>query len=100
MIIQGIPFDEQNRGMQHRGKLNSGKCGGCSARVPSVYRAFCDYCSNRYAADLMNINDPSPCDAEARVRLDAMARAARPRVTRDSIELSKPHPWECDESAP
>jgi len=36
----------------------------------------------------------------ARHRMTLMALAARPRVTRDSIELAKPHPWESDDNEP
>jgi hypothetical protein len=35
---------------------------------------------------------------EASKRLAALARAERPRPTKESIELAKPHPWSnCDE---
>lgn len=80
------------------------KCNGCSCQTPRAHRRFCDYCSNRYSADLLMEGGQSFDLAirmlEARERMAAMDRAERPRVTRDSRELAKPHPWECDEYGP
>lgn len=78
------------------------KCVGCTARTAGPRRRFCDYCDNRYSADDLTVEH---CPRQgpnmaARARMAVMDRLTRPRVTRDSIELAKPHPWECDESAP
>lgn len=74
------------------------KCEDCNGHTPNVYRRFCNYCATRVV-----LGDDFPASAgdyQARMRMAAMDRAERPRVTRDSIELAKPHPWQCDEQAP
>ncbi len=80
------------------------KCAGCSSPVPRMHRKYCDYCSNRFAADEHTLCRLTAYDAalarEARQRMAAMDRKERPRVTRDTIELAKPHPWECDDYGP
>lgn len=80
------------------------KCRLCSADTPRSHRIYCNYCDNRFSADVLTLGDRSFGRAirslEARERMAAMDRATRPRVTRDSVELAKPHPWECDEYAP
>ena len=80
------------------------KCLGCSCQTPRPWRQYCDYCSNRYAADRQMLG-PQPFalairELEARERMAAMDRAERPRVTRDALELAKPHPWACGEYGP
>jgi hypothetical protein len=80
------------------------KCNGCSCQTPRPHRVYCDYCSNRYTADRL-MGEPVRFELAirmlaARERMAAMDRAERPRVTRDSRELAKPHPWECDETGP
>jgi len=79
------------------------KCQGCSKRLFNLHRFRCDYCSNRYFGDELTLRDHTlgPRNAAARARMAAMDKASRPRVNpRDALELAKPHPWECDESAP
>lgn len=84
--------------------MTSRPCLGCSATPPRNHRFWCDYCSNRLAADIY-MRGPQPFylairEAEARERMAKMDRAERPRVTKDTRELAKPHPWQCDEYGP
>ncbi len=73
------------------------RCSECKA--PAVRLGMCAYCCDRtqYPDEATRaLSDARVTNVAARKRLAAIEQK-RPRVTRDSVECAKPHPWECDE---
>jgi hypothetical protein len=74
---------------------------GAAAKLSGGMCAYCDYSTDEGKVDRIGRDEFARCatetnprrDKKAAERLEAMARAERPRVTRDAIEFRKPHPW-------
>lgn len=73
-------------------------CRDCKS--PATMGAECVYCHLRIHGAEKNqrrMVDESEGAKVARARMDLHDRRMRPRVTNDTRELAKGHPWECDE---